>query len=247
MSTKHFNENVTPVRTLSNFEIEFYYSGNGFTCIDDAKYSHSAGRIIVAKPGQRRFSIGSFDCDYVHFSCDDRDIRRYLCSLPEAFDFIPAGCDEASFRALFAAQSRPAGFRENLLSSARLLELIAAIAGSAEGETISAERDKHLPGVTLAKDYIEEHFAEKITLQDLAKVTYMSPNFIRESFTRIIGISPNRYQTEIRLSRAKAMLREGHPVAETAYACGFGSQSYMVEVFRKELGLTPSDYRKKFS
>ena len=58
------------------------------------------------------------------------------------------------------------------------------------------------------------------------------------------GISPHHYLTEVRLEKARHMIKKEIPLAQVALQCGFSHQSHFNNVFRKEIGLSPGEYIK---
>lgn len=94
--------------------------------------------------------------------------------------------------------------------------------------------------------YIQTHFAEKITLEDIAAQASISRNSCLNCFRRVLGLSPMEYVIDQRLESAlHLLLSSDGTIAETAIACGFGDASYFGKVFRRRLGLTPTQYRER--
>lgn len=107
---------------------------------------------------------------------------------------------------------------------------------------------RYLGAVLKAKAYMDENYAEKINLEQLAQNTYLSKNFLRVQFEACIGVSPHIYLQSVRLARAKQMLAGTQmPISEIALACGYESQAYMTYCFKKQLGISPLKYRKHYA
>ena len=95
------------------------------------------------------------------------------------------------------------------------------------------------------EQYLDEHFMEDITLQTLSDLTYLNKYYLVHAFKHYKGISPINYLIEKRISEAKHLLdTTNYPIAKVASVVGFSSQSYFSQVFRKETGLSPNEYRK---
>jgi len=93
-------------------------------------------------------------------------------------------------------------------------------------------------------DYIAAHLDRDLSLADLARSAGMSPHHFAVLFRQRMGTSPHRYVVEQRIEHAKRLLRNhARSVLEVALLSGFESQSHFGRVFRRVVGMTPSDYR----
>ena len=94
--------------------------------------------------------------------------------------------------------------------------------------------------------FLQTHFREKLTLNQVAQAASVSRNTCLSCFRRVLGLSPMEYLTQRRLEYAlHLLLTSDLPVAQVAEACGFGDASYFGKRFRKQMGLTPSQYRHR--
>jgi AraC family transcriptional regulator, regulatory protein of adaptative response / methylated-DNA-[protein]-cysteine methyltransferase len=94
-----------------------------------------------------------------------------------------------------------------------------------------------------ARDYIDQHPDETVTLKQLAQIAHMSPYHLQRTFKRVIGVSPKTYASARRLNRMKSRLRQGDTVIRATYDAGYGSGSRAYEHARAGLGMTPGAYR----
>lgn len=94
--------------------------------------------------------------------------------------------------------------------------------------------------------HIERHYAEPITLQQLAGIACMSESYFCRFFKKITTKSPVEYMNGYRVQQAAARLRStDDKMMEIALDVGFNSLSYFNVVFRGRYGCTPSEYRKR--
>lgn len=98
--------------------------------------------------------------------------------------------------------------------------------------------------VERARQLIEEHPDQLITLTWLAKQVGLSPFHLQRTFKRLLGVSPREYHDSLRVSRFKSRLRAGDTVSRATYEAGFGSSSRVYERSDKALGMTPASYRR---
>ena len=94
-----------------------------------------------------------------------------------------------------------------------------------------------------ARDYIDQHPDETVTLEQLGQIAQMSPYHLQRTFKRVVGVSPKRYASALRLDRMKSRLRQGDSVSRATYDAGYGSGSRAYEHARAGLGMTPGAYR----
>ena len=93
--------------------------------------------------------------------------------------------------------------------------------------------------------HIETHYAENITLEDLAKKANLSKRQFQRIFQECIGCSPINHLMRIRIQQACELLRHSdRTITEIAFDCGFQDSNYFSRQFRKINGQTPSQYRQ---
>lgn len=94
-------------------------------------------------------------------------------------------------------------------------------------------------------EYIHGHFAEQISLEDLAKTANVSVSEVLRCFKLCMQTTPYKYITELRLQKAAAMLKEtDEPITNIIDSVGFSSLSHFGKCFKEKTGCSPSDYRK---
>lgn len=95
------------------------------------------------------------------------------------------------------------------------------------------------------EDYIDEHFREDITLEKLSQVAYLNKYYIVHAFKEYKGVSPINYLISKRISEAKILLTTTNfSILEISKAIGFSSQTYFSQTFKKEVAMSPIQYRK---
>lgn len=92
--------------------------------------------------------------------------------------------------------------------------------------------------------YIQGHYRERITLDELAKHTFLSKTYLSRCFTRYLGISFTGYLELLRLSSAVRLLAGQGTLAEIAEESGFPNVNAMIQAFRRYRGVTPGEYRR---
>ena len=92
--------------------------------------------------------------------------------------------------------------------------------------------------------YIEENLRNRLTLAAMAQVVSLSPGHFAHAFREATGVAPHRYVLELRVARAKALLRDSDlPITEVADRVGCSSHSHFSVLFHRVAGLTPRQFR----
>lgn len=96
--------------------------------------------------------------------------------------------------------------------------------------------------VMLAREYLDAHYADDISLESLAAIAGLSRFHFCRVFHKEIGVSSSTYQTQLRIAQAKKLLAQGFSIAKVATATGFYDQSHFGWHFKRQVGVTPSAY-----
>lgn len=95
------------------------------------------------------------------------------------------------------------------------------------------------------KAYVDEHFAEKLTLETVAGRFYIDKCYLTRLFKEQVGMTLTAYVQQVRITHAKRMLRfTDRSVEQIGLECGIGEPNYFSRVFRKLEGVCPSEFRR---
>lgn len=94
--------------------------------------------------------------------------------------------------------------------------------------------------------FMEQHFAERIYLEQICRQAGLSKSTLLRAFTKAKGITPYRYLETIRVNEAKKLLSNGVSPLDTAIMTGFSDQSHFTNYFTSFIGLAPGVYREIF-
>ena len=102
--------------------------------------------------------------------------------------------------------------------------------------------------ISSAIDYMEKHFAEKVTIETLYNQLNMSSATFRRTFKKITGSSPIDFLIRLRIEKAAEMMRKkpSSRVLDICYNAGFENSGYFGNKFRKIMGVTPKKYLKQY-
>ena len=99
--------------------------------------------------------------------------------------------------------------------------------------------------IMLIHEYINAHFKEELTVNDLAERFYMDKNTLTRQFKRIIGMTPGDYIRRKRLENAHALIRQGYGVLNAGYSSGFADYSAFYRAFFQLYGKAPSTFSSR--
>ena len=107
-------------------------------------------------------------------------------------------------------------------------------------------RNNHAKGMLhKAKEYIEIHYADSLTLEQVAEYVELSPFYFSKLFKDRFGLTFIDYLTEKRISKAKSEMADpGKSLKEICYSIGYKDPNYFSRVFKKHTGLSPTEFRK---
>ncbi|MBE9108156.1 helix-turn-helix transcriptional regulator [Nodosilinea sp. LEGE 07298] len=101
--------------------------------------------------------------------------------------------------------------------------------------------------VMVAREYLHAHYTDDISLESLAAIAELSRFHFCRVFRQTLGVSPNVYQTQLRIAQAKKLLIQGIPVSKIAEMTGFYDQSHFGWHFKRQVGVTPRRYVSKIA
>ncbi|MEC0267288.1 response regulator transcription factor [Paenibacillus anseongense] len=108
---------------------------------------------------------------------------------------------------------------------------------------IELHRRKYGEAVQNACDFIQSHFSEELSLQQVADHVHLSRNYFSELFKKETGLNFNEYLMQVRLEQAMNLLStKSLKVSETAMQVGYANASYFIKLFKKYTGSSPSEY-----
>lgn len=136
----------------------------------------------------------------------------------------------------------------SMLIKANILKLFALIAREYE-KNLTAERDelfkKYRNAIDDALDYINNHYTDKIYLEDICRIALMSPSSFSYIFKQITGHTFTEYLLYMRVLKSRTMLEDsGYSIADISHECGFNNTEYFHRAFKKVTGISPGQYRK---
>lgn len=252
-----------PVHWHKEFEINRVINGGGIFRINKEEYLARKGDILIICPGDVHSAyLGGNDCfiyDTLVFNPSmigaselSRSAVEYIQPLSNGkmtvcgmFSSGDLGYEKADRCTAQLFEFAKADLPENdLMVKAKLLELFYLLIsnGHTKTETDSLTNSSVKPAIS----YISEHYAENISIGELALKCMMSESHFMALFKKTAGVSAVEYISELRLRQACYELKSTEKsVMEIAMNSGFRNLSNFNRRFKRTFGITPSEYRKK--
>ena len=129
-------------------------------------------------------------------------------------------------------------------SAVKLLTIFAQHLAILSNQVFIQQENAEPPVIKRAREYIHEHQAEELSLNQVAKAVNMSTFYFCKMFKKVAGINFTDYVARVRIEKSKNLLLNPNlRVSEIAFEVGFQSLTHFNRVFKKILGQSPTDYR----
>lgn len=249
-------------------ELEFIVitKGSGIISVDFHSQTVSTGDIVFVRPGQLH-SIeqkDQFRMEYENILLDpamlvsgDQDLCAHQFILPlldnqirtETFFTPSLSCYSELFSCIREIDRlcdiRPDGYQLGV--KGRLFQLMyLLISNQTTKSNISSARLKSLDKLKMILKYVEEHYAETMTIDDLANLTHYSKSHFMKFFKSHMGMGFIEYLNDYRLTiAARLLVSSDDSILTIASLSGFDNLSYFNRLFKRKYHTTPGLYRKK--
>ena len=234
-----------------HIEMHYVLTGKAVFHIDRESHEVQPGDLIIANRNELHAGYSTavpYEAALLVF--DPSDLSRELGEMNRPFR-SPIRDDPTVRRMvmdIFAAwEERALGYRA--LCRARVTELLVYLCRRYGTESVPArdavQRRRELERLQPALDYIEQNYAERISVAQLAQLLCLSPDRLGHLFRDGVGLAPLQYINEIRLRKAMNLLKtEEYTVTEVAQAVGFFDYNHFGRLFRRRYGCTPNQVRQ---
>ena len=233
------------------FYNKFYFiqSGSGELTVDGKIYHPQPGELFLMPAGivqsYRAIPGNPYTKYWCHFTAESSGvplfdaIRTPLCVRPGNSDALIA-----LFEELIACHKTDDAVSP-LLQKSLMLKILAVFLEEAAAQGISYTESVPSEQIHLITDYIATHLQEEITLESLAALVHFHPNYFISFFRKYFGMPPLRYVSEMRMERAKLLLKTtSDSIADIAEATGFHGACHFSRRFKTCTGYSPSDFRR---
>jgi AraC-like DNA-binding protein len=237
---------------MNFYNIMLVYDGKAEFFCNGNKFEASKGDLVFYKPGDLR-SASTFPDNLI--KCFAVDFL-YTCPIYENSNWkflnkdLPFACiqkidDDHLFSKLldlFSLLTRSAlvsKSRSKVKERSTFSEILTLLFQYKEGHQYNYSSIRKVDKVI---NYMTENYFQNITLQLLSEYAQISASYLGSIFKKVTGKSTIDYLIDIRINKAKALLRDGFSVSETSKLIGFNDIFYFSRAFKKHEGISPSQY-----
>ena len=245
---------------LDDHDMQLAIRGCGAVVIDGVEYYLEKGDFLTIFPGETFYvkSYGEipFTRYFIHmdfFRDEARRTRTPVMSAGEpwprlvrlSYDLdIRAKCAELVLKRLGTDSG------DRLILDGELLSLIGMVMAQYQHSDIELQAgcSKCRRNVLKAARFIVDHYAEHISVDDMAQIAELSTSYFAGMFKAIVGKTPANYLIDYRIEQAKRLMIETeHNVGEIAVLIGYGDIHYFSYLFKRREGITPTEFISRFS
>ena len=236
-----------------DYQLLYVASGKTVFYFNGEPKEVAAGHMVLFQPKQEQhyeyFAVDRPEVYWVHFTGSDvRNILKHY-DIPLDRHVIYSG-SSATYAYLFKEmihelQTCRTGFEELLEMYLRQIFLLVQRSREERKPTVSSYLQEE---IDYARKYFNEHYNEDISIEEYAQSRGMSVSWFLRNFKQMTMKSPMQYILTIRINNAVSLLETtDYNVTEISTIIGYDNPLYFSRIFKKQKGVSPSDYRKMLS
>jgi AraC-like DNA-binding protein/mannose-6-phosphate isomerase-like protein (cupin superfamily) len=235
--------------THTHTELFYIIGGKGQFLIEDHLYPVSSNQLVIINPNvlHTEVSLNAQPLEYVVLGVDGIELTMrengngQFCLLAPSESAEISTCLRNILREM---ELKNTGYKDicQAFTEILIIRLMRSIQLAVPAEPAAPNANHQCASV---RRYIDLHFKEPLTLEQLSSRVQFSPSHFHTIFTAWFGTTPHEFVLTCRIDEAKASLRSDRcSLIEIAGDCGFSSQSHFCAQFKKITGQTPLQYRK---
>lgn len=243
---KYPDNAVTKLRTATRYELEFFTKDGGISHLNGNSYPIKKGCLLIAQPGDKRQSTLHFSTVCVHFKTNDAALQRLIYSISgfhpiaDYSKLLPLLNDICTTALTIEPDS-------DIFAAAKLISFLCEIKKELFKAPSAGKGRATYPVASMAIEYMKQHYMEPLTVQQMADYCCLSASHFHKLFLETVHTTPNNYLCQIRLAAAKTLLQTTSlPISEIAFKCGFNSQAYFSDCFKRHFAISPKEFRNSF-
>ena len=236
-----------PIEHHSHAECEIYVNlgGDVSFMVEDQLYPIRYGNMIITRPYEYHHCIYHSKARHPHFwilftgDGNERLLKPFFERRKGRHNLFSLGKKETQelVELCHTLCRDPLGEIDRYAYFFRLLQLLE------NAKELHGAEQRTRGDISLVLRSIHRRYGSAISVRELAEETHISVSTLERWFEENLHVTPTVYIRRIRLANAARMLAEQKSVTDTAGECGFSDVSAFIIAFKKQYGVTPSDYR----
>lgn len=235
--------------THNHTELFYIVGGKGQFRIQDQLYPVNVNNLVIINPNvtHTEVSLNAQPLEYIVLGIEGVELATsensngQFCILDHFESVEVSGCLRNILREM---EQKGTGYEDVCQAYMEILIIRlmrnTALAVPAEPQVNSGNQQ-----CTAVRRYIDMHFKEPLTLEQLAEEAHMNKFYLSHTFKREYGVSPINYMIHKRIEESKYLLAETDlSMSQIAQLLGFSSPSYFSQVFRRTQSVSPMEYRQ---
>ena len=236
----------------NHLEIQYISSGKAYMRIGGHSYSVKKGDVVIYNAGVMHDERADPECGMSFYNCGIKNFR--LPSLPAehllAHDVKPvlhAGKFSEDIKSIFHIIFEQVSQKKIYAAqiSHHLLNALLTILATQLPQEKLIRRNRFDTAFQECKAFIDEHFTENLSVEELSKIAHMSVSGFSHHFKKVSGLSPVQYLIQLKIGSAqKLLITTDKSITEISMSLGYDNISHFNTQFKKIVGTSPQNYRK---
>jgi AraC-like DNA-binding protein len=248
---KSLEPHISQRQDINSFLFFVVLDGSGFLSYDNSRFAIGSGDCVwldCSRPYSHESSaLEPWSLMWVHFyGSPARSYYEQFLSGGYSFIFHPSVIlpYTSAIEQIYQLRETKSALME-LCSHKYITDIITL--SFTDNLSIGSEEYSIMQKLRQAHDYLLENFSEKIMLDDLSELFFISKFHLSREYKKAYGTTIGNALTAHRISHAKSMLRFSTASLDSiANDCGFQDAAYFIKVFKKAENMTPAEYRSKW-
>lgn len=252
------NQYTEPEFHHNRMELLFVLSGNLQVSVNQNDYMLTQEDLIFINPYELHMIHKQKNANYISLMVEMTFIQDLFPMYKEmTIDFksirVPQDKEKhiQAVRALFAkifqiTYKSEVGYELEMMGEVlKLFKILVASFSKCQTVSASPISNESMGHIQKLTRYIHNHYTENMTLNELANMEYLTPQYVSRLFQKQMHTTLTQYITSVRLNHAYAQLiRREHSITEIAYNNGFKNVNAFITSFQKKFGMTPGQFKK---
>jgi len=251
------------------YEINIITKGEGIHFIEENKIPAKVGSVFIIPPNITHGYIGGKNFNVFHILLSEKFMQKNITDLQQLPNFymlfnaeplmrtttrnlLHLSLDKKQIKVVFEIINKLLDLDDktdsitSLIKSNICMVLITYLC-SIYPTSFNSKNTESDESFMKSISYIHKHYNEKITIEDLCKISHLSRSTYIRKFKEIVKIPPSTYINKQRIEAAKNMLiTTNYSLSEIAYRTGFYDAPHFIKNFELETNITPTNYKKTY-